>query len=181
MISRLALQEVPTNNCRFLRIADNSWYNPNIAVENALLEVTPPGFSCPVVFQVGKLFNTVLNSSLLKIAPASTYADLLPLPDGIYRLKYSIKPKATMQVEYDLFRNCQLTQRYMKAICDLFGEKCDMTKAQFEEQRKKLIWVREMIDASKYMAEECGEPEKAIELYNEANRLINKINDCGCV
>jgi hypothetical protein len=181
MITKLSLQEIPSNNCRFLRLADNSWYNPNIPVTNGLLEVTPPGFGCPVVFPVSKLFNTALNSSLLKIAPANTYSQLLPLPDGVYAIKYSIAPNKEMFVEYDLFRNCQLLQRYMKAICDLFAEKCDKTTREFQEARRQLIWIKELIDASKYMVEEMGEPTKGIELYNEASRLLGKINDCGCI
>lgn len=180
MITRLSLQEIPSNNCRFLRIADNSWYNPNIPVTNAILEVTPPGFSCPVVFPVTKLFNTALNSSLLKIAPASSYGDLLPLPDGVYAIKYSIAPNNELYIEYDLFRNCQLTQRYMKSICDLFSEQCDKTSREFAEARRKLIWIKELIDASKYMVEECGQAKKGIELYNEASRLLSDVNGCGC-
>ncbi len=182
MITKLALQEIPTNDCKFMRIADNSYYNPNVVVENPILEVTVPGFDCSAVITSGLSpgFSLLLNSSTLKIAGASVAGQLLTLPDGPYYMRFSIKPNDKLFVSYTLFRNCQLTQRHLKAVCNLFSEQCQISRMDFESTRKKLTWIKELMDASKAMAEECGEADKAIEMYNEANRLLTGINDCGC-
>ena len=181
MTTKLALQEVPSNNCKYLRIADNSWYNPNIPYSNGILEITVPGFSCPIVFDVNKMFNTAYNSSMLKIAPAYSFTDLIALPDGVYNIKYSVRPNDKLFVEYDLFRTCKATTRYMKAICDLLAGKCNLPSKEFEESKRKLLYIKELIDASKYMVEEAQDAPKGIALYNEADRLLNRLNDCGCV
>lgn len=180
MITKLALQEIPSNDCKFLRIADNSYYNPNVTIENPILEITVPGFDCAAILTVSPGFNQLLNSSTLKIAGSTAFGSLLVLPDGPYYIRYSIKPNDKLFVNYTLFRVCQITQRYLKAVCSLFDGQCEISKADFEKKRKDLIWIKELIDASKAMAEECGEATKAIELYNEANRLLTGINDCGC-
>lgn len=180
MITTLALQEIPTNDCKFMRLADNSVYNPNVPIENPILEILVPGFECAALINVTPGFNTLLNSSNLKIAPASGYNQLTVLPDGPYHIRYSIKPNDKLFVTYTLFRVCQITQRYLKAVCSLFDEQCGISKAEFEERRKKLVWVKELIDASKTLAEDCNEEQKAVDLYNEANRLLTNLNDCGC-
>lgn len=180
MISRLAIQDIPSTDCRHLRLVDNSFYNPSITPSNAIIEITPPGYDCAVAFEVEPYFNTVFNSSLLKISPTNSYSQLIPLPEGIYKIKYSINPNENLFVEYEYLRNCQQVTRFAKAICELYGDKCDISRKEFEEKRKELIWIKELIDAAKYLVEECGESKKGLELYNEATTLLNKVNDCGC-
>lgn len=172
MISRLEIQEIPAS-CKVLKLIDTSTYNPELDVENAILEVTPPGFSCPVVFTVAQDFSITLNSSTLKIAPAVTQEDLIELPDGIYHYKYSIKPNDKLFVEYSSLRECQLLQKYNHKICELFGLREKVTRRQFEVARRELIWIKELMDAAKYKVEECREEDNGIELYNEATRLLD--------
>lgn len=157
-----------------LKLVDMSNYNPDIPVANGVLEVTPPGFSCSVSFPVPQDFSITLNSSTLKVAPAVTQADLVDLPDGIYFYKYSIKPNDQLFVEYAALRNCMLLQRYYLAVCELFSDRVKITRREFEDRRRALIWVKELIDGSKYKVEECGEEKEGIEMYNEALRLLDK-------
>lgn len=173
MISRLEIQEIPAS-CKVLKLIDASSYNTDIPVENGLLEVTPPGFSCAVSFTVDQDFSIVINSSNLHIAPAVTQEDLIDLPDGVYHYKYSIKPNDKLFVEYSSMRNCQLLQKYYYEICTLFTERDKITRKEFEHKRKHLIWTKELIDASKYKVEECGDEQAGIDLYNEANRQLDK-------
>jgi len=151
-----------------------STYNPDIPVQNGIIEVTPPGFSCPVSFPVDQDFSLTLNSSTLKIAPAIRQEDLVDLPDGIYYYKYSIKPNDQLFVEYAALRNCALLQKYYYAICQLFSERPKITRREFEEKRSALIWIKELIDGSRWKVEECGEEKEGIEMYNEALRLLER-------
>lgn len=180
MVSKLAIQEIPGNDCKYLRLVDNSVYNLSIPIENGILEITPPGYNCPVIFNVDPYFNTAFNSSVLKTSPPSASTQLFDLPDGIYKIKYSINPNSVLFVEYDLFRNCRQMCSYIRAICDLFSDRCELTKSKFEERRKKLIWIKELIDAAKYMVEEFGDCDAGLDLYNEANSLLKETNDCRC-
>ncbi len=178
MISNLEVRIEPTNNCKILKVVENSIYNPDITVENAILEITVPGYNCAVIFNVTPGFTLLLNSSTLEIAPAASYATLLPLPEGIYKIKYSIKPNKYLSVEYDYLRNCQQFQKYIVAVCAFFNKKCNLCDSDIVKYRKDLIWIRDLIEAAKFKVEECGDPIEGLELYNEANRLILLINGC---
>jgi hypothetical protein len=178
VISNLEVRIEPTNNCKILKVVDNSIYNPNIVTENAILEITVPGYNCPVVFNVTPGFTLLLNSSNLEIATAASYAALLPLPEGIYKIKYSIKPNKYLSVEYDYLRNCQQFARYITAVCRFFDKKCTFCEEDIIKYRKDLVWIRELIDAAKFKVEECADPIAGLDLYNEANKLILRINGC---
>ncbi len=178
MISNLEVHVETTNNCKILKIVDNSIYNPDITVENAILEVTVPGYNCPVVFNVTPGFVLLLNSSTLNIAVAATYAALLPLPEGIYKIKYSIKPNNQLFIEYDYLRNCQQFQRYVVACCTFFDKKCTFCDNDVIRLRKDLAWIKELIDAAKFKVEECDECGEGLDLYNEANILLLRLNNC---
>ncbi len=178
MISNLEVRIEPTNNCKILKVVDNSTYNPDIAVENAILEITVPGYNCPVIFNVTPGFILLLNSSSLEIAPAASYESLLSLPEGIYKIKYSIKPNKYLSVEYDYLRNCQQFARYIAAVCRFFDKKCTFCDEDIKKLRKDLTWIKEVIDAAKFKVEECGDCGEGLELYNEANKLLSEINGC---
>lgn len=173
MVSRLEIQEIPAS-CKTIKLIDTSNYNPQILVSNGVLEVTPPGFSCPVDFSVTKDFSITLNSSTLLIAPAITQADLIDLPDGVYYYKYSIQPNDQLFVEYSSLRNCQLLKKYNYEVCELFSQREKITRKEFEYRRRKLVWIKELIDASKMKVDDFGEQQAGIEMYNEAERQLDK-------
>jgi hypothetical protein len=179
VISRLEIVEIPAS-CKVLKLIDVSTYNSDIPVSNGILEVTPPGFSCGVSFPVDQDFSITLNSSTLKIAPAVLASELIDLPDGIYNYKYSIKPNDQLFVEYASLRNCALLQKYYVAICELFSDRIKDTRKEFEDKRRALIWIKELIDASKYKVDEAAQETQGIEMYNEALRLLNRKNSCYC-
>ncbi len=178
-MTSLALQEIPNTDCRFLRLADNSNYTEGIEVQNALLEITPPGYSC-ATFYKDPSFNTVYNSSSLRINVATRKQDIIALPDGVYHIKYSIKPNTKLFVEYYLLRTCQILNRWGKAFNSLMESKCDLIKRDFDKQREELNWIKELIEASKYKVDEKGDRKSGIEMYNEADRLLNEYNNCYC-
>lgn len=180
MTSELSIIEIPTNNVKTLVLKDGSAYNPNLPVENAVIEVTSPGASKTYINRIHPGDTVVLNSSLLKIVPAKYATQLVPLPDGIYQIKFSIKPNMRLFVEYALLRNTVQLQRYYNAICGLFSDKCSVTLKEFEEKRRQLIWIKELIDAAKWKVEECGDEDGGLELYSEASRLLDNFNNCGC-
>lgn len=179
MINKLFLQEIQTTDCRILTFRDSSYYNPDLEIENGILEITPPGFKCAVFFNVKPCFTITLNSSNLKITPVKKSSQLACLPDGIYKIKYSINPNCQMNVEYDFFRNTQQVQSIHRAICSLYAKKCDLTKKCFEQRRREIIWIKELSDAAKYKIEECGDRFAGTEMYNEANRLLKDLNNCS--
>lgn len=174
MITKLQVDYQESNNLKVFRLEDSSEYNPSIPVECGIVEVTVPGFKYSKKFDVKPYFNFALNASLLDIAKAKSRNQLVDLPDGIYNIKYSIKPNQTLNVEYNYFRIAKLLERFAKVTCDFLDQRFKLTKKDFVNKQKDLFWIKLLIDASKYKAEECDDLEKGIELYNEASDLLKK-------
>lgn len=174
MITKLQLDIQESNNLKVFRIQDSSEYNSQIPVECGIVEITVPGFKYSKKFDVKQYFNFALNASLLDIAKVRNYRQLVDLPDGIYNIKYSIKPNQVLNVEYNYFRITKILERYAKVTCEFLDQRSKLTRKDFVEKQKDLFWIKLLIDSSKYKVEECDEIEKGIELYNEASDLLKK-------
>lgn len=171
MISQLTLDIPDTFNVATLRINDSSWYNESLTVECGLLEVTPPGYSKAVNFNVDKAFSIVLNSSNLKLAKAKVFRDLKALPDGVYKIKYSIKPNEALWIQYDYMRVNTLLKDYYTQLCQAKLQPYPSDR-KVKDELKRLAEIRTYIDAAKVEVEECGNRKRGIELYNYAKELI---------
>jgi hypothetical protein len=178
MITKLNVDYKDSNNPKTFRLVDESEYNPKVEVINATLEVTPPGFNYPTVFSVQPYFDMAFNASILNILKVKSYKLLADLPDGIYGIKYSIVPADQLFVEYDYFRTVKLREKFSRIMCGLLDKKRDYTVKEFEEVKQDMLWIDQLIDASKYKIEICEEPEKGISLYNEASFLLDKYIHC---
>lgn len=180
MVSQLLLDVLDTKSLKTFRVADASWYNSKIKVEDAKLSITPPGVTDAVVFNVKKNFSTVFNSSNLKLKRAKVYSDLQALPDGIYTIKYSIRPNNDAWVEYDYMRIDSLMHCYFEEMCKLKLQACTPTKEQ-NVKLKDLSEIRLYIENSKIEVEYCGNRKRGIELYNYAKKLIDKFKTGSCL
>jgi hypothetical protein len=175
MVSTLSLEIENKGDCKNIRITDSSFYNPLLPVTCMQLQVKTPGNTVPVEFELeNPYFTTVLNANNLKIQDNVPNECLESLPDGIYYIKYSINPNNKLYVEYNYLHNCGQYAKYIDLVCDLFSEKCLMTNNQYLEKTKELAKIKSLIDSSKYLIEYCGNPEGGVDLYNEANELLNK-------
>ena len=180
MITSLAIQEIPTKDCCFLRLADNSYYNPDFPVENGILEILTPGAPCAKYFSVEPYFNTSFNSSSLELITPGASEATIPLPDGIYNIKYSVKPNNFLVAEYYLMRTCKLDKKYADEVCKLWSEKNSLCKEDFNKKKDELDYIRFLIDSSKFLVEEKTDLRLGAELYAEADRLIKIYNGTQC-
>lgn len=179
MTSQIGLEVVDTRNVKTLRVLDSSFYNAKIKVECGTLEVTPPGYNNPVIFNVTKDFSIVLNSSNLKLAKVKVYSKLQALPDGVYKLKYSIKPNDDLWVTYDHLRVSKLLRDYYQQLCALKLQACE-PDSDTRSKIKKLREIRIYIDAAVAEVEECGNRGRGLELYDYAQKLLNKFKTTDC-
>lgn len=170
MVSNLLLETPDTYNAKTLRINDASFYN-DVTVECGLLEVIPPGYTKSVNFNVSKNFSIVLNSSNLKLAKARVFRDLKDLPDGVYSLRYSIKPNDEVWIEYDHMRINKVLKDYYQLLCETKLQPYPESK-EIRDKLKRLAEIRVYIDAAKVEVEECGNRKRGIDLYNYAQELI---------
>lgn len=180
MISKLVLNIEEGSNTKTFKINDHSEYNSSLPVTCATLEITPPGFAKIRVISVKAGFSIVLNASLLHILRVRNYKNLIDLPDGLYKIRYSIDPNDRLFVEYNYFRMAKLNEKYLKVLACVLSNRKEYKNQDYFEKKRDLIWFKEMMIGAKYLAEDCYDEDKAVEVYNEVHDNISKLLECGC-
>lgn len=180
MISTLSLEIENKGNCNNFRIIDTSNYNPNLPITDGLLQITPPGNCASMYFNTLPNFSKVFNASNLQIQLATNYESLLPLPDGIYYIKYSINPTDKLYVEYYYLHNCNQYKKYIDKACELYSSKSNLSKKEYNEKLKELREIKDMIDSIKYLVEWCDKSELGSDTYEEINTKLENFYINGC-
>lgn len=174
----LSLDISQTTNPKTLRVFDTS--NHTSDVENFLLECLPPNKTSWIVYKQSPRFSFTFNTSNLKLAKAGNTNELINLPDGIYEFRLSYKPNYSTVIHYYHLRTSLLLKDYKDQVTKLYSQKCDFTKSEFQDRKKQLLEIKFMMDAAKYMVEDCLDKEGKM-LYEEAKNLLTKYSDaCGC-
>jgi len=168
---------VPTYNTKTLGIADASTYpdDPPV-VSSPTIEITIPGFAKIVLpFAVNSF--TVYTSSTLGLTAVGD--PILPLPDGVYYLKYSIAPAYLNYVEKSIIRYDRLQEKFDEAFMKLDMMECD--KAIKMQSKVDLETIYFFIQGAVAAANNCAVDE-ANTLYLKADKMLTYFisNDCGC-
>ena len=177
MALQLDILVVPTYNTLTLGIADASIYptNPPV-VSSPTIEITVPGFDVvSLPFNVND-FN-IFNSLSLGL---STFGQpLLPLPDGVYKLRYTVAPAYENFVEKTIIRVEQLQEKFDEAFMKLGMMECD--RAIKTQQKVDLNTIYFFIQGAIAAANNCAVAESN-KLYNQASMMLNNFikNNCGC-
>jgi len=174
---KLDILVVPTYNTLTLGIADASTYptNPPV-VSSPTIEITVPNFGkVTLPFNVND-FN-IFNSASLGITAIGE--PLLPLPDGVYNLRYSVAPAYQNFVDKTIIRVEVLQEKFDEAFMKLDMMECD--RAIKTQQKVDLNTVYFFIQGAIAAANNCAVAE-ANKLYNQANNMLNNFikNNCGC-
>ena len=177
----LSLELPPVANAKILSVKDTSQYADNLAVECAELMILPPGYTIPQIIEVKAGFNLNLNTCSLGMSdsPNNNCYQTLDFPDGIYAIKYRIQPHAKVYVEYNFLRVNKILEKYYNKLHDI-----DISPSEPSSTQKKLLadmsYIRTMIDAAKAKVEYASSPDEGWELYNFANKKLDKITDVSC-
>jgi hypothetical protein len=177
MALQLDILVVPTYNTLTLGIADASIYptNPPV-VSSPTIEITVPGFdvvSLPFNVNDFNIFNS------LSLGLTTFGQPLLPLPDGVYKLKYTVAPAYENFVEKTIIRVEVLQEKFDEAFMKLDMMECD--RAIKTQQKVNLNTIYFFIQGAIAAANNCAVAE-ANKLYNQANMMLNNFikNNCGC-
>lgn len=167
---KLDLAYLDTHRSDSFAIADISVYPVGFIQVDPTLEVTVPGFSPKqIVFTPSSI--AVYNSNTLGITcddcPTSN------LPDGIYKLKYTLNPAYQYHVEKSFIRTNMIYSRLDDYFLKLDFMQCN--QAIKEEQKKVLDTIEFYIEGSIAAANKCLD-SKALNLYKVANEMLDKFN-----
>lgn len=171
---KLDILVLPTYNKMLLGVADASTYvTPPV---NPTIEITVPSFGTVVLPFTENDYN-LFNSESLGITASG--ADLVPLPDGIYKLKYSIAPAATNFVEKTILRVDQLQEKFDEAFMKLDMMECD--RAIKTQSKVDLNTIYFFINGAIAAANNCA-LDTATKLYDQAQKMLNNFvkNNCNC-
>ena len=155
-------------------IADISMYG-NATISTPTIEIIPPGYPVKSVAFVAQGVQ-VYNSTSLGIT--SEDCDPIPLPDGIYKIKYSIAPAYKYYVVKSFLRVDKLIEKFDKAYLKLDINHCDLSFKTQEKKTLDLIWA--YINGAIASANNCAE-KQAMELYERANEALdNFLENYNC-
>jgi hypothetical protein len=172
---RLDFLVLPTYDSKTLGIADASTY-PTTPVYSPTIEISVPGFD-----KVSLPFNrndfTVYTSAILGITEVGD--PILPLPDGVYIIRYSVSPAYINYVEKSIMRVEQLQEKFDEAFMHLDMMECD--KAIKAQAKVDLNTIYFFIQGSIAAANNCAINE-ANKLYVTAGKMLTNFinNNCGC-
>ena len=118
-------------------------------------------------------FNLVLNACTLGFVADGCNEIAPALPDGIYRIKYSVSPNDKVYVEYYHLRMTQTYNVYNQQLCKLELATCEPS-VEVRARLNELRLIKSYFDAAKIKAEECHDPNLAMELLLYAKKRLDK-------
>jgi hypothetical protein len=177
MISRLSFDVIDTHDFKTLGVLDTSWYNAKIKVENPTIEILPPGYKLAAspFYMVNAL--NIFNSNSVGITHASCEEELIDLPDGIWKIKYSICPNDKLFIERIFLKTDKIRCRYSQAFLNL-----DLRSDEVKDKTKmkNLNEIEFYIDGA-VAAANNQDSKLSIDLYNKAEKLLDKyFSKCNC-
>lgn len=174
MATVLNIISLPTQSKLLLGLADASVYDTLPTA--ATMEITPPSFDT-VVLPFNYDNYSVYSSYDLGFTAVGEA--LQPLPDGIYKLKYSISPAYVTYIERYIMRVEKIQEDFDKAFMTLDMMECD--NAIKKQSKVELNTIYFFIQGSIAAANNCATTESA-KLYTTASKMLSNFlkRNCGC-
>lgn len=172
---QLDILVVPTYSTLTIGVVDASIYPSSPPISTPSIEIEIPSFGNKILPFVPNTIN-VFTSSILGITEGECNK---PLPDGIYKFRYSVVPAYQNYVEKSILRVEKLQEKFDSAFLQLNMMECD--RALKTQSSVTLNTINFFIQGAIAAANNCAETE-SITLYNQADNMLNTFlkNNCGC-
>lgn len=173
----LDLIVLDTHSSLYLAIGDTSVYPSTFSISTPTIEITVPSYPMTSIAFVASSVQ-VYNSNTLGLTTGDG-CDNIALPDGLYRIKYSVYPAYLYYVEKTFLRVDKLMAKWDEVYLKLDLFQCDQAIKYQEQQTLDLI--EDYINGAIAASNQCLN-KLAIELYTKANSLMEKfINNTCCL
>lgn len=177
---KLSLEFPKTLDEGVLMIIDTSTYNDLLDVECAEIHIAPPGFSYSNKIEVDEIgFRKNLTACDIGLQHYSCDDENDSLPDGLYKIRYSICPVDLVYVEYFHLRTTKLMNRYYNLLCEIDLSACEPTK-DVRKDLDRLRDIRMYIEAAEAKIGICHDVDKGMELFKYAKKLLDKFECKSC-
>lgn len=157
-----------TNNPYVIKLMDSSIYATDLPIDCERLDVYFPGFEVPKYITVTSGFSVNLNAVDLKLQLVGD-ENMIRLPDGLYRIKYSVSPNEQVYVEYYHLRVTEMMNDYYKVLSTLIVTDCENTAKLLELRNIKLF-----IEGAKAQAEIVHADSLSVAMLDYASNRLRK-------
>jgi hypothetical protein len=177
MAKHILQLEVPnTSNEGVFLIDDISIYDTVLPVSCLNIQILPPGFNVPS--SIGGMtagFRLVLNACSMGMVTASNCTNSCPqLPDGVYHIRYSVAPNATVFVEYDVLRTTIAINRLNTILCNA-NIQCCLPDQETLYIINQCDLIRNFLLTAKLLVENQHNIADGVSMYRFAVSLIDKM------
>ena len=161
---------------RTLLVRELSRWDPRLEVKGRLLQVLPPGGDAYVVVPLAAEGVTALNSRLLCLSDS-----LQDLPDGLYRIHYSVSPHAQVFVAYNHYRVAELLSQVLSKMGSLdYGDQITLDArgmVNLTKLENALLHVWMQLQGAQALGRDALMQPRAEELYRQALAEFNRLFD----
>lgn len=171
-IPELDLFIMDSHDVRLLVITDISYYPSLFTITSPTLSIKIPGYSRERMIPFIPREINVFGANTLEIGCAGTSCKDMPLPDGVYTLKYAIIPAYQYNVTKTFLRVDALCQKYDEVFLHLEMFQCDMQTKR--NKKMELEKAELLIQGAIAAANKCA-TDLAMELYQKAQSILNKM------
>jgi hypothetical protein len=180
-IRHILALDIPDTACdTILRVWDASVYAQGLDVDCPRLDIWLPGFVVPKYY-TDLQANFVKNLNAIDLGLQHPLSDTpVTLPDGLYKIRYSVSPNDKVFVEYHHLRTTNIVNMYYQEMCKVQLEPCEPDTEQHQKLHD-LRYIKMYIDAAKAKAEYCHAPEQAVDMLAYAEKLLRKYLTGCCV
>jgi len=173
---KLDILVIPTYNVFSLGVMDASTYPEEPPpIVSPSIKITVPGFGDTTLPFDRNTFNvyTTANLGITEVGSEQ------PLPDGIYRLLYTVAPAYLNYVERTIMRTEKIQEKFDRAFLQLDLMECD--GAIKTQSTVTLNAINFFIQGAIAAGNNCAEYE-ANKLYTQADNMLNNFlrTNCGC-
>lgn len=173
--------DVPDTACEnVLKVIDMSAYLSNdvLPVTCPQLSIIVPGMTQPVFFttDLPKNFSRIFTAIDLEIGTSAEQA----IPDGVYKISYSISPNDKVYISYYHLRTTMITNRYYAELCKLHLGDCEPT-AEEKQKVNDLRFIKMLIDGAKAKVEYCHTTNQGVKMLEYAHKLLDKYVTGCCI
>lgn len=168
-----------------LTILDTSAYTDIIPISCPTLQILLPGFTKAVTFDESSVpplepgFVRTFHACDLGVQTTNCGTEYDCLPDGIYVIRYSVSPNDLIYVEYNHLRITKLMKKYQSVLCELELDTCSPI-AEKSAKLDQLMEIKGYLEAAVAKVEFCHKPQKGMELYQYAKKLLDKFDCSPC-
>jgi hypothetical protein len=174
----LYIEVKETTNPNVLKVEDFSVYSDLLPVVCPELHITAPGMEYSTNVSEEKLhkgFTVLLTACDLGLQKTACDKELYEIPDGIYALKYMLKPHEYVFTEVYHLRATKALNRIYELYCCLKSNK-NLQKKDESSLLKEINLLQTKIEVAKAKVS-CGDIDHAMDIFN---RVVKDIEVLKC-